>query len=80
MEYLIRLNEILDKCDLSKEEREAFENFMDAKCLKYKEICPNYEDDLRQAIDKNPILGKAKDKIYKSKQWGNIISLWHSIY
>lgn len=75
MSYGLRLKEILDKCELSEEERVKFEDFMDGKYLKNKEAYPNFEESLRQAIEKDPILNAAYKKIRFFKQWANITEL-----
>ncbi len=77
MSYGEQLKEILDKCKLSKEEREDFEDFIDGKVFKNKESYPYFEDNLKTASEKNPLLITARQKIRLADQWGNIIALFH---
>lgn len=77
MSYGEKLKDILDKCNLSKEEREDFEDFIDGKVFKSKESYPNVEDSLKTASEKNPLLVTARQKIRLAGQWGSIIALFH---
>ncbi len=80
MIYGIELKEILDKCDLSESERVAFEDYMDSKVLRNKEVYPDCEETFGKASSKNPILIRAREKIVKAGQWGQIITLWYKMY
>lgn len=75
MSYGLELKEILDKCDLSKEEREKFEDFMDARNVGRKDAYPDVERDLQRALENDPVLNEAQKKIHLCKQWANIIAL-----
>lgn len=54
LNYNLELNTILQKCDLSKEEREAFEDFMDGKVYNRKDAYPDCDLNLEEAS--TPIL------------------------
>jgi hypothetical protein len=75
MGYGKKLKEVLDKCNLSPEEREKFEDFMDGKFLKNKEAYPDFEVTLRQAVENDAVLDAAQKKIHLCKQWSNILVL-----
>ena len=66
MSYGEQLKEILD--------------FIDGKVFKNKESYPNFEDNLKTASEKNPLLVTARQKIKLADQWGNIIALFHRFY
>ncbi len=80
LNYNLELNTILQKCDLSKEEREAFEDFMDGKVYNRKDAYPDCDLNLEEASTRNPLLTSARMKIKQAGMWGNLISLWHRLY
>lgn len=79
MSYGIELKEILDRCNLSEEEREKFEYFMDSRVIKNEEAYPN-KISLEQATANEPLLGQARRKIKESGEWGKIIKLFYKYH
>lgn len=53
MSYRLELNGILDKCNLSKEERIAFEKFMDGKVYAEKDTYPDCDVNLSELVKNN---------------------------
>lgn len=70
MNYISELNVILQKCDLSKEEREAFEDFMDGNVYSRKDAYPNCDKNLEDASVGNPLLSSVRMKIKQAGMWG----------
>ena len=75
MNYGIKLNNILDKCNLSQEERISFEQFVDGKVYEDKEFYPDFEKSLREACELNSILNNAQYKVHEKKLWTSLTKL-----
>lgn len=75
MNYGLELNSILDKCNLTREERETFEKFLDGKVYIDKSLYPDREKSLSEMIKLNPILDTAQIKIHQCGLWGKLIKL-----
>lgn len=78
--YSHKLKEILDRCELTQEERKSFEDFMDKKVYKYTEGYEDVEDSLLIAIEKKTVLGDAQKKISGHGQWREILKLAHRMH
>lgn len=75
MNYGLELNKILDKCNLSEEERKAFEEFMDGKVYKDGNMYPDWYKKLSELTKTDPILDSAQKKLHMNNLWDKIIAL-----
>lgn len=75
MNYGLELSRILDKCNLTKDERIALEKFLDGKVFQDREIYPEYEKSLNEMIKEYPLLSIAQKKIHNCGQWANLMKL-----
>lgn len=75
MNYGKELNSILDECNLTREERVAFEKFLDGKVYQDKSLYPDCEKSLFEMITHDPLLETAQKKIHQCGLWGKLIKL-----
>lgn len=76
MNYGLELNKILDKCNLSEEERKAFEKFMDGKVYKDGNAYPDWTKELSELVKTDPVLDSAQKKLHQCGLWDKIIALY----
>ena len=86
MDYKLELEKILDKCNLSEEERKALEDFTDDHLIIYWLNRPEYNKEIRKdavrpcdAIKENPVFAKAKSKAEQCGQWYEILDLCEKV-
>lgn len=80
MDYAKELQRILDKCELTIEERTAFEDFMDLKVYKIDDGYENLNGNLLIDVQRNPILNSAQKRIFGHGQWREILKLAHCMH
>lgn len=79
MNYGLELNKILDKCNLSEEERNAFEKFMDGKVYKDDDSYPDWYKKLSELVKTDSILDSAQKKLHVNNLWDKIVTLYQKI-
>ena len=79
MNYGLELNKILDKCNLSEEERNAFEKFMDGKAYKDDDSYPDWYKKLSELVKTDSILDSAQKKLHVNNLWDEIVTLYQKI-
>lgn len=75
MDYIEDLEKILNQCDLTEEEKKAFEDFIDSKVFSEGYPEEEYPKDLKIACQKDSNLKNARQKIVQNYKWAEIIGI-----